>query len=104
MFTTEFLADLRRYMRDKIAYAQYAAGETIMTADVESASILDDGRICVDFIIDTSIGAGKTISEIRLYDAQDILLAAKAETIACDSNLSSLYYRFYFTVEEVLSV
>lgn len=101
MLTKTVLDDLSNRLKDRIAYARYTVSGVDKTAPIEKSAILEDGRVSVEFVIGAALGNGETVTDVRLYDANDELLAYKEESIARDMSLGGIYYRFYFRIEEV---
>ena len=101
MLTHHALTGLREYLMNRIAYAQYMVNGIYHKARIESAAIMNDGRISVSLIIAASISGGALVKEVSLYDAQDICLASKAENIMHTPSMGGIYYRFFFRIEEV---
>lgn len=101
MLEKTVLDDLRVHLMHRIAYAGYTVGGMTETAPIENAAVLEDGRVSVEFVIGAALGSGEMVTEVRLYDANDVLLARKAENITRNLGLGGIYYRFYFRIEEV---
>lgn len=102
MLEKTVLDDLRIHLMNRIAYAGYTVGSMNETAPIEKAAILEDGRVSIEFVIGGALGSGEMVTEVRLYDASDVLLARKPENITRDLGLGGIYYRFYFRIEEVM--
>ena len=100
MLTHEAITGIREYFMNRIAYAKYTVAGQAHTTRIESAAIIEDGRITVSLIVNNA-NAGDTVTEVCLYDANDILLVHKAETVAHEPNMGGIYYRFFFRIEEV---
>lgn len=103
MFTSTLLNNLREYLKESISYAGYTVGGTEHKARIESAAVTADERISVSFIIDPTLTGGEEVTCVNLYDANDTLLVSRDERIARADANEGIMYRFYFTIEEVLS-
>ena len=101
MLTEAALTGLREHFMNRVAYAQYTVNEREETSKIESASILADGRVSISLIIAAALDRSEIVSEVRLYDANDVLLAQKPETITREMAQDGIYYRFFFRIEEV---
>lgn len=101
MLTQAALTGLREHFMNRVAYAQYTVNDRNETARIESASILADGRISISLIIAAALDSSETVTEVRLYDASDVLLAQKPENISREIAQDGIYYRFFFRIEEV---
>lgn len=100
MFTETALADLRKTLLKQVSYAQYVIDDEVQQAEIESASLLEDGRIVFNLSINAAANDRKTITQVQLFSADGTLLAYKDENILCDVNLGNIYYCFYFSIVE----
>lgn len=100
MLTNTALSSLRAHFRDNIAYARYKIGEETYRAEIETTSILSDGRIVITFIIDHSVAGDVTVTEVQLYDKNDELWASKPESITRKDAEEGILYRFRFMIIE----
>lgn len=100
MLTNDALSSMRKYLKNSIAYARYKVGKNTYRADIETAEILADGRVAITFVIDHTITGNITVSEVQLYDHNDVLWASKAESITRQDAQEGILYRFRFTIQE----
>lgn len=101
MLTLEAMTGLREHLKNRIAYAQYTVAGSVQKTRIETAEILSDGRISVFLIIDAAQTSGEVVTDISLYDSDDVLLVQKAENIIQDPSMGGIYYHFFFSIEEV---
>ncbi len=100
MLTTTALNTLRTCIQNNVAYAQYKVGTTYYRADIRSAYLMDDERLAITFLIDSTPAGTITISEVQLYDHNGVLWAQKAESITRSATAEGILYRFTFAIEE----
>lgn len=100
MLTTTALTALKNCIKNNIAYAQYKVNGTYYRADIRSASILDDGRVAITFLIDHTVPGNITVTEVQLYDHNGSLWANKSESISRRAVQEGILYRFAFTITE----
>jgi len=100
MLSTDALALLRTYLMGKLSYAAYVVDGTEFTTAIQSTVLQDDGRIEATFIIDHAVDETITVTEVRLYDQSNVLMASKAETISQNPGEESILYSFQFTITE----
>ena len=55
MLTTTAITALKQCFTDNIAYAKFKVGDTYYKSPIQSAEILDDGRVAITFLIDHTI-------------------------------------------------
>ncbi len=99
MLTSEALDFLRNDFMNNIAYAKYKAGDTFTTVQITNASILEDGRISISFLID-HVETDITVSEVQLFNEADVMLASKTESIALQAFSEGILYRFFIRINE----
>lgn len=100
MLTSNALNSLRNHLKNNIAYAMYKVGSTYYRAEIQTAEVLDDGRITVTFIIDHTVSGNITVKEVQLFDHNGMLWASKAENITRKDAQEGILYRFRFTITE----
>ena len=100
MLSANALTFLRSYFMGKISYAAYLVDETEYTTDIQTAVLQEDGRIEITVSLDHDAAEEITMTEVRLYDQDDVLLASKAENIVQNAGQEGILYRFTFTIEE----
>ena len=99
MVENGLLAALRDRLKSEIAYAIYVKNGTEHRTAAASSAVLKDGRVSCSFLLSTASDTRETITEIRIYNAADELLAKKAVSITNSIGVSGIYYRFFFTVK-----
>ncbi len=100
MLTTTALTALKNCIKNNIAYAQYKVNGIYYSADIRSASILEDGRVAITFLIDHTVPGDITVTEVQLYDHNGSLWANKSESISRRAVQEGILYRFAFTITE----
>lgn len=100
MLTNTALQSMRMHLKNSIAYAMYKVGDTYYKADIQNASLMEDGRIAITFVIDHTVAGNVTVTEVQLYDHDGALWASKAESITRSAVQEGILYRFRFSVTE----
>lgn len=100
MLTTTALNAIKNCFRTNIGYARYKVGGTYYKADIESAYIMDDGRLAITFEVDHSIPGDIVVTEVQLFDHNGSLWASKAESITRRDAQEGILYRFAFKITE----
>lgn len=100
MLTTHALDSLRKYLKNSIAYARYKVGNTYYDAEIQTAEVLNDGRVSITFVIDHTVAGNITVTEVQLYDRNGKMWANKAESITRRDAQEGVLYRFRFTIVE----
>ena len=99
MVENGLLAALRDRLKSEIAYAIYVKNGTEHRTAAASAAVLSDGRVSCSFLLSTASDTRETVTEIRVYNAADVLLAKNNVSITNSLGVSGIYYRFFFTVK-----
>jgi hypothetical protein len=100
LLTPEAIAGYKDYTERTIAYARYKAGGTYYKADISSVSVLPDGKLAVDFIIDHSVPGDINITEVQLFNNEGVLWLSKPESLTRKNLQEGILYRFKFTIQE----
>ena len=100
LLTTEAIEGYKDYTKKTIAYAQYKAGGTYYKAKISSVSVLPDGRLAVDFLIDHTVPGDINVTEVQLYNTNNKLWLSKPESILRKDVQEGILYRFKFTIQE----
>lgn len=100
MLSEHALTSIRNHLKGNIAYAMYKVGSSYHRAEINDASLLEDGRISITFTIDHSVAGDITVTEVQLYDHSGILWASKTESITRLDAQEGILYRFRFTIAE----
>ena len=101
MLTRKALTALRQRLLDIIASATYTTGGVVKRTTVASSGLLDDGRASVSLLIDEAESSGEVVTLVCLYDAAGDLLVEKTENIVREPSMGSVYYRLFFTIDEM---
>ena len=91
-YDSEYLAKNRTRIRDDIAYARYKVGSSWYQAQIESATILPDGRVEVKFEIDHTVSGNITVTAIELYDRNGMRIASRAVSITRQDATEGILY------------
>lgn len=87
-----YLANKRAEIKSEIASARYKVGSTWYKAKIESADVLNDGRVEVTFLIDHTVSGNITITGVELYDRNGVRVGSKAVSITrADATEGVLY-------------
>lgn len=100
LLTAAAIEGYKNYTKKTIAYAKYKAGGTYYKANISSVSVLSDGRLAVDFLIDHTVPGDITVTEVQLYDTNNVLWLSKPESILRKDVQEGILYRFTFTIQE----
>jgi len=100
LLTAEAIEGYKDYTKKTIAYAQYKAGGTYYKANISSVSVLPDGRLAVDFLIDHTVPGDINVTEVQLYNTNNKLWLSKPESILRKDVQEGILYRFTFTIQE----
>ena len=100
MLTLFLLTALRTFLKNTIAYAKYKAGDEYSQAAIQSAELMEDGRIAITLLIDYVETEDMTVTEVQLYDQYGNILVSKDADIALNTAAEGILYRFTFTITE----
>lgn len=100
LLTPEAIEGYKEYTKRTISYAQYKAGGTYYKANISSVSVLPDGRLAVDFLIDHTVPGDINVTEVQLYNTNNKLWLSKPESILRKDVQEGILYRFTFTIQE----
>ena len=98
-----YLANKRAEIKREIAYARYKVGNTWHRAEIESATVLNDGRVEATFLIDHTVSGNITVTGVELYDHNGVRIGSKTVSITrADATEGILYvcrFRLFQVVE-----
>ena len=97
--TNTLLASLRQQLIDKVDHAQFRIGSTYTNVVINEKKINSNGTVNVGFYINAS--SGQTVTQCRLLDSSNNVLASKSENIVMSQTASAIYYFFTFNVYEL---
>ena len=100
LLAPEAIEGYKEYTKRTISYAQYKAGGTYYKANISSVSVLPDGRLAVDFLIDHTVPGDINVTEVQLYNTNNKLWLSKPESILRKDVQEGVLYRFTFTIQE----
>lgn len=102
LLTNTALADIRNYIKRRVAYAKFKVGSTYYKSNIESVKVLSNGIVEIAFMIELASGSG-TVSEIQLYNTEQQLWLSKAESLKLNDVSEGFCYVVRINVEEVAS-
>lgn len=98
MIDTAGFADLRSYIKRRIAYAQYRVGSTYYKTELSHVGIMTDGTVRARIAI-TGLGQ-VTVNRVELYNSDAQLWAHEDVNISINVGQTGILYWFDFTVTE----
>lgn len=100
LLTSDAINGYKDYTKKTIAYARYKANGTYYNANITNVSVLPDGRLAVDFLIDHTVPGDINVTEVQLYDTNQKLWLSKPENLIRKDVQEGILYRFTFTIQE----
>ena len=94
------LTEIKNYISANAGYARFTGNGTQYTVPLHKAELDASGRVIITFVIDHTVPADLTITEVQLYNKRNVLWASKAENILRKRALEGIYYRFALTITE----
>jgi len=95
--TNTMLNGLRQHIVDMASYGRYKIGGTWYRAEIETKAVQQNGAVHVTFFIRDQAG-GTPASQFQLLNADNQLLAERAENVAFAEYMDAILYRFKFGV------
>ncbi len=100
LLTTAAIEGYKEYTKRTIAYAKYKVNGTYYKANISSVTVLADGRLAVDFLIDHTVPGDINVTEVQLFDTNQNLWLSKPESLTRRDVQEGILYRFTFTIQE----
>ncbi|MCC8080183.1 MAG: hypothetical protein LIO57_09070 [Oscillospiraceae bacterium] len=100
MLTTQAFTDLRNYIKRRISYAAYTAGGTTYKTSLSDISILSDGTVRAQIVINTDGTSTVKITKVALYNQDAQLWASQSVNVTLSSGQANLLFWFDFTIKE----
>lgn len=97
-----YLTGKREGVKNDVAYAQYKVGSAWYQAEIQSASVLTDGRVEVTFLIDHSVSGDITVTAVELYDHNGARIGSKTVSIARADATEGILYVCRFALFQVV--
>ncbi len=97
-----YLTEKRTQIKNDISYARYKVGSTWYQAGIESATILNDGRVEVMFIIDHTVAGNITVTGVELYDHNGVRIGSKTVSITRADATEGILYVCRFKLFQVV--
>ena len=98
MLDTAAFADLRKYIKRRIAYARYRTAGNYYTADLTDVKILENGTVRAQLSIVP--GGTATIDRVELYNTDGQLWAHQNCNLSISTDRPGILYWFDFSVVE----
>ncbi|GHV35461.1 hypothetical protein FACS18949_13490 [Clostridia bacterium] len=76
-----------------VSYARYRVGTTYYTVKQPEKSILSDGTVAIDILIDHTVPGNITINQIQLFDMAGNLFLQKTENVIREDVQEGIFYR-----------
>lgn len=96
-----YLAVKRTNIKQDISYARYKVGSTWYRAEIQSATVLADGRVEATFLIDHTIAGNITVTGIELYDRNGTRIGGKSVSITRADATEGILYVCRFSLFQV---
>lgn len=97
-----YLTSKRTEIKNDISYARYKVGSTWYNAQIQSATVLNDGRVEVTFIIDHTVVGNITVTGVELYDHNGVRIGSKATSITRADATEGILYVCRFSLFQVV--
>lgn len=97
--TSTLLNGMRQQLIDSVDHAQFKIGSSYIDAPINEKKMNKNGTVNIGFYINAN--AGQTITQCRLLDKANNVLAVKSENISMSSTASAIYYFFTFNLYEL---
>ena len=91
-YDSAYLTKNRNRIKEDVAYARYRVGSTWYQAQIESATVLPDGRVEVTFEIDHTVTGNITVTGIELYDHNGTRIGSRAVSITRQDATEGILY------------
>ena len=92
-------ADLRNYIKRRIAYAQYKVGNTYVKTNLSQIDVLSNGTVRAQLTIPAS-STPMTVTRVELYNSDSAIWAHQDCSITLNTGQSGILYWFDFTINE----
>lgn len=98
-----YLTRKRAEIKNEIAYARYQVSGKWYRVNIESATVLPDGRIEVTFVIDHTVSGDITVTGVELYDQNEALIGSKTTSIERKDATEGILYVCRFSLFQVIA-
>ena len=98
--TNTLLNHLRQQLVNKVDHGQYRIGTTFTNAAIHEKKVNNDGTVTIGFYITATSG---TVNLCQLLDANNNVLASRAESIVLQEGTSNVYYFLTYSLYELTS-
>lgn len=92
-------SDLRNYIKRRVAYARYRAGNTWTKVPLSSCTVRSDGIVRAALNINNN-GSTITVTRVELYNTDQELWAHQDCSIKVESTQSGILFWFDFRITE----
>jgi hypothetical protein len=97
-----YLNKKREDIKDDFGYARYKVGSTWYQAAIQSASVLADGRVEVQFLIDHTVSGNITVTGVELYDHNGVRIGGRTVSITRADATEGILYACRFKLFQVV--
>ena len=97
-----YLTSKRSEIKNDIAYARYKVGSTWYQAAIQSAEVLNNGRVEVMFLIDHTVSGNITVTGVELYDYNGVRIGSKTVSITRADATEGILYVCRFSLFQVV--
>ena len=98
MLSSTAIADIRKYIKRRIAYARYRENSVFYKTNLTDLQILDNGTVRAQLAITPGVAA--TIDRVELYNTDGQLWAYQNCNITISTEQPNVLYWFDFSVVE----
>lgn len=96
-----YLDGKRQQIKNDVSYARYKVGDNWYRANIESAVVLDSGRIEVTFVIDHTVTGNITVTAVELYNRNGVRIGSKDVQITRGDATEGILYVCRFSLFQV---
>ena len=97
-----YLTSKRSEIKNDIAYARYKVGSTWYQAAIQSAEVLNNGRVEVMFLIDHTVSGNITVTGVEVYDYNGVRIGSKTVSITRADATEGILYVCRFSLFQVV--
>ncbi len=97
-----YLAAKRQEIKNDIAYARYKVGSTWYNASIQNATVLNDGRVEVTFLIDHTVSGNITVTGVELYDHNGVRIGSRSVSIRRADATEGILYVCRFSLFQIV--
>ena len=99
MIDSAGFADLRNYIKRRVAYGRYRVGSTYIKTDLSEVNVLPNGTVRAQLTI-SAASTPLTVNRVELFNSDNELWAHQDCNITVDTGQTGILYWFDFTITE----